>query len=89
MADGREWFLVTLEALPDGYPAAVRLRRLLKAALRSFRLRAVKVEPAVDQRGERGGEGAGEQKVERAGERKVERAGEGTGDENDHDHVGE
>jgi hypothetical protein len=41
-----ERFLVTLEAPPGGAPAAVRLRRFLKAALRSFGLRCVRVAPA-------------------------------------------
>ena len=45
-------FLVELQAVgPDHVPVVVRLRRLLKVALRAFGLRAVKVEqvePAGD-----------------------------------------
>ena len=37
----RERFVITLEALPDGVPAEVRLRRLLKHALRALKLRCV------------------------------------------------
>jgi hypothetical protein len=43
----RERFTLTVEALPDDVPAAVRLRSLLKRALRSFRLRCVSVAPAA------------------------------------------
>jgi hypothetical protein len=38
-----ERYLVTLDALVDDVPAAVRLRRLLKCALRSFGFRCVSV----------------------------------------------
>ena len=41
---GPTWVL--LEALPDDVPASVRFRRLLKVALRSFRLRCRKVQAA-------------------------------------------
>lgn len=45
--DERPRYLVELEALPDDLaPAAVRLRRLLKVALRAFRLRCVRAEEA-------------------------------------------
>jgi hypothetical protein len=63
--DSRERFLVELEALPNSYPAAVRLRRFLKAALRTYRLRAVKVEPAAERpgglAGDEPGDGAGDE----------------------------
>lgn len=39
---------VTLEARPDRLPAAVRLRRFLKLALRRCGLRCVRLEPATD-----------------------------------------
>jgi hypothetical protein len=35
----RERFNLTLEALPDSAPAVIRLKRFLKAALRSYGLR--------------------------------------------------
>jgi hypothetical protein len=37
-------FRVVLQALPDAVPARVRVRRLLKLALRAFRLKCVRVE---------------------------------------------
>jgi hypothetical protein len=37
-------YVVRLKALPDAVPAAVRLKRALKCLLRSFGLRAVRVE---------------------------------------------
>jgi len=36
-----ERFTLVLQALPDGVPAIIRLRRVLKAALRSYGLRCV------------------------------------------------
>jgi len=41
----RERFVLTLESLPEKVPSEVRLRRLLKLALRAFGLRCVRVEP--------------------------------------------
>ncbi len=42
MSERRERYLVTLEAMPDeGTPAVVRLRRLLKKALRLFGFRCL------------------------------------------------
>jgi hypothetical protein len=41
--EGRDYVL-RLVALPDGVPAAVRLRRALKTLLRAYRLRCVSVE---------------------------------------------
>ncbi len=38
MKQPRERFALTLEALPDNAPAIIRLRWLLKAALRSYGL---------------------------------------------------
>jgi len=65
MKTPRERFALTLEAIPDGgAPAVIRLRRFLKAALRSYGLRctfAVALAddpgtPASDsERGDRGG----------------------------------
>lgn len=40
---GGERFTVEMQALPDDVPPAVRLRRWLKAALRSARMRALSV----------------------------------------------
>jgi hypothetical protein len=37
-------FQLDLVALPDGIPTEIRLRRLLKVCLRSFRFRATSVE---------------------------------------------
>jgi hypothetical protein len=45
MPDPPAEFLVRLRALPDRVPGPVRLRRALKCLLRSFGLRAVRVEP--------------------------------------------
>jgi hypothetical protein len=47
---GGEQVMITLGALPDDVPLAVRLRCVLKYCLRACRLRAVRVEdvPAVD-----------------------------------------
>lgn len=39
---------LTLQPLPDNIPAAVRLRRLLKALLRGYRFKLVKIEDAND-----------------------------------------
>jgi hypothetical protein len=36
---------VTVEALPDDVPAAVRVRRWIKQALRSFRLKVTDISP--------------------------------------------
>ena len=36
-------FLMRLRPLPSGYPVAVRLRRVLKALLRSYQFRCVSV----------------------------------------------
>jgi hypothetical protein len=47
VAAGRERYTVVLEALPDSAPPAVRLRHLLKSALRAWRLRCIEVSPAV------------------------------------------
>jgi hypothetical protein len=42
MTQPRERYRLTLEALPDGgAPAPIRLKRFLKAALRSYGLRCV------------------------------------------------
>jgi len=38
-------YVLTVEALPDDVPAAVRLRRLLKLLLRGYRFRCVRVAP--------------------------------------------
>lgn len=38
-----ERYVVTLEAMPSDAPAIIRLRAFLKAALRSYRLKAVKI----------------------------------------------
>ncbi len=43
MPNGRERFLVELEALPHSAPAVNRLRRFLKAALRMYGLRCTDV----------------------------------------------
>lgn len=43
-----ERFLITLRALPSSYPAASRLKRFLKAALRSYHLRAERIEQFPD-----------------------------------------
>jgi hypothetical protein len=43
--EGRERVLLELEALPDPAPVAVRLRNLLKTALRRDRLRCVSATP--------------------------------------------
>jgi hypothetical protein len=51
----RERFRLTFEALPDDVGPAIRLRRLLKYALRTLRLRCRRVDRAPDL-GE-GGEG--------------------------------
>ena len=42
-----ERFTLTLQALPnpDGVSAIIRLRRVLKAALRSYRLKCIRCEP--------------------------------------------
>ncbi len=40
-----ERFLIELEALPDDIPVPVRLRRLLKVALRGFRFRCRSIGP--------------------------------------------
>jgi len=41
-------FVITLTASDQGdVPAVIRLRRFLKMALRSFRLRCVRVEPGI------------------------------------------
>jgi hypothetical protein len=45
MADEREWRLIFLP-LPDDVPAAIRIRRLLKTALRQLRLKCVRLEPS-------------------------------------------
>jgi hypothetical protein len=48
MDEPQQEYLIRLRALPDNVPATVRLRRLLKVALRSFKLRctmAVEVQP--------------------------------------------
>lgn len=41
-----ETYLVCLRAKPSGVPAVVRLKQLLKVALRRFGLEAVSVKPA-------------------------------------------
>lgn len=45
---GKPTFALTLQALPDpsGVPVANRLRRLLKAALRSYGFRCITIQPA-------------------------------------------
>jgi hypothetical protein len=45
----RETFLVTLTAEGNGPPATVRLRRWLKACLRGYGLRCLRVEPGLDE----------------------------------------
>jgi hypothetical protein len=40
-------FTLTLVRCPDPVPARVRVRRALKLLLRSFRLRCIRIEPAV------------------------------------------
>jgi hypothetical protein len=44
--DTAERYSIILQAIPDqgGAPAIIRLRRFLKAALRSYRLRCVRIE---------------------------------------------
>ena len=43
----RPRYVITLEPLPDAVPAMVRLRKYLKLALRSFRLKCIE---AVEQK---------------------------------------
>ncbi len=46
-----ERYAIVLQAMPDqdGVPTIIRLRRFLKAALRSYRLRCVRCEPLQDE----------------------------------------
>lgn len=46
MTRNRERFVLELEALEDSVPVPVRLRRLLKIALRTLRLRCTRIVPA-------------------------------------------
>ncbi|HBI46032.1 MAG TPA: hypothetical protein DDY78_24730 [Planctomycetales bacterium] len=43
MKPRREYFVLILESLPDGAPPIIRLRRFLKAALRSNGLRCTRI----------------------------------------------
>jgi len=44
-----ERYVLTIQSLPDEVPAIVRLRRVLKAVLRSHRFRCIEIRPAGDQ----------------------------------------
>ena len=49
-----EQFILTLEPMPHGPPATVRLRRALKALRRSFGLRCTEIRPATTPSGDAG-----------------------------------
>jgi hypothetical protein len=60
---GGEQVQITLRALPDTVPLAIRLRAVLKFALRSCRLRCVALKDvAGDCRADRGGDRPAERK---------------------------
>ena len=48
MTPNRERFVITLELLPSTVPTPIRLKRLLKYALRCLGLKCTRIVPATD-----------------------------------------